>query len=156
MTASLTGCYCVCVIQTPKKKNRKTYQKMQHITNIFLFIILSRWLRDLGWMIGFSDVVFYNLLQSRSIRTAHKQWLPGLRLSSLLVFVLLWLIWFSVTNASVLVYVLLPTATAPVQVKVKVQSYLTTGGLPPISSSWSQALWVPPVFLNWTLAVILM
>jgi hypothetical protein len=38
------------------------------------------------------------------------------------------------------------------------QSYFTTGGLPPISPSWSQAPWDPrPVFyFKWTLAVIVL
>jgi hypothetical protein len=40
----------------------------------------------------------------------------------------------------------------------RVKSYFTTGGLPPISSSWRHALWDPrPVFFfNWTLAVIVL
>jgi hypothetical protein len=41
----------------------------------------------------------------------------------------------------------------------RVQTYFTTGGLPPISSSWREAPWDPlPEFLfsNWTLAVIVL
>jgi hypothetical protein len=35
------------------------------------------------------------------------------------------------------------------------QSYFTTGSLPPISSSWSQAPWKPrPIFFNWIPALI--
>jgi hypothetical protein len=38
------------------------------------------------------------------------------------------------------------------------QSHFTTGGLPPISSSWRQAPWDsrPVYFFNWTLAVIIL
>jgi hypothetical protein len=59
--------------------------------------------------------LLYNLSLSQSITTAHNQWLPktrsiltGLRLSSILVFLLLWLNWFWFTNHSLLLYEWIP------------------------------------------------
>jgi hypothetical protein len=54
------------------------------------------------------------------------------------------------------------SAAAPFQLLLlqsQSQSYFTTGGLPPISSSWRQAPWEPrqvTLFSNWTLAVIVL
>jgi hypothetical protein len=51
----------------------------------------------------------------------------------------------------------LHTGSNWVRVRVRV-SYFTTGGLPPISSSWRRAPWNsrPEFFLNWTPAVIVL
>jgi hypothetical protein len=62
-------------------------------------------------MIGFINAFFYNHSEAQSITTAHNQWPPktrsilaGLRVSSLLVFLLLWVTWFWFTNHSLVIY----------------------------------------------------
>jgi hypothetical protein len=43
-------------------------------------------------------------------------------------------------------------------VKSQSQSYITTGGIPPVSTSWRQAPWdsQPVFFFNWTFAVVVL
>jgi hypothetical protein len=77
-------------------------------------------------MTGFMDTFLHNLSLSQTIITTHNKWLPktrsvltGLRLSSLIVFLLLWLTCFRFTLRLpsdlqiTLFLVLLSTATAP-------------------------------------------
>jgi hypothetical protein len=62
-------------------------------------------------MIGFIDSFVYNHFSSQSVTTAHSRWLrktrsilTELRLSSVLVFLLLWFTWFRFTSHSLPVY----------------------------------------------------
>jgi hypothetical protein len=106
----------------------------------------------IGWLDLLTPSFTINCNSSQSMTVIRlAPFLTGLRVSLLL----LWLTWFWFKIQSLLRI----TAEWITTQSVQSQNYFTTSGLPPISSSWRQALWDsrPAIlFFNWTLAVIVL